>query len=80
MLKFAASCNLWSKPYIKIGLFIGDAVSMPVHWYYDVTMIKFDFKGWISKYESPKDQHPTSILKISNTGSIKMIPKILCTF
>ena len=53
---------------------------MPVHWYYDVTMIKFDFKGWISKYESPKDQHPTSILKISNTGSIKMIPKILCTF
>jgi len=50
------------------GLFIGDAVSMPVHWYYDVTMIKFDFKGWICKYESPKDQHPTSILKISNTG------------
>ena len=52
-----------------LGLFIGDAVSMPVHWYYDVTMIKYDFKGWISKYESPKDKHPTSILKISNTGS-----------
>jgi len=50
------------------GLFIGDAVSMPVHWYYDVALIKHDFKGWICRYESPKDQHPTSILKISNTG------------
>ena len=41
---------------------------MPVHWYYDVPRIKQDFKGWIKQYERPKDSHPTSILRLSNTG------------
>ncbi|CAK8698537.1 unnamed protein product [Clavelina lepadiformis] len=50
------------------GLFIGDAVAMPVHWYYNVPAIKDDYNGWISKYEKPKDDHPTSILRHSNTG------------
>ena len=40
------------------GLFIGDAVSMPVHWYYNALLIKDDFNGWITKYEQPKNIHP----------------------
>nr|CAB3262948.1 uncharacterized protein LOC100185653 [Phallusia mammillata] len=50
------------------GLFIGDSVAMPVHWYYDVPAIKRDFGGWIYKYEAPKNDHPTSILRVSNKG------------
>lgn len=50
------------------GLFIADAVAMPVHWYYNVDLIKRDFNGWISRYEKPKDHHPTSILRLSNTS------------
>jgi len=41
-------------------MFIGDAVSMPVHWYYNPQQIKEDFNGWISKYEEPKEIHPGS--------------------
>ena len=55
--------------FILAGLFMGDAVAMPVHWYYNVPAIKDDYNGWISKYEKPKDDHPTSILRHSNTGT-----------
>lgn len=51
-------------------MFVGDAVAMPVHWYYDVPAIKRDFDGWISKYERPKNKHPTSILRVSNKGKM----------
>lgn len=49
------------------GLFIGDALSMPVHWYYDVSALKRDF-GYITDYEAPKEVHPGSIMSVSNTG------------
>ncbi|MCF8365635.1 MAG: ADP-ribosylglycohydrolase family protein [Bacteroidales bacterium] len=38
------------------GLFIGDALSMPAHWYYNVSNISKTFGGFIEKYEAP--QHP----------------------
>ena len=37
---------------------MAEAVSMPVHWYYNVPQIKEDYNGWITKYETPKDIHP----------------------
>ncbi len=48
------------------GQFIGDALAMPVHWYYDLTQLKKDF-GKITKYEAPKESFPNSILNLSNT-------------
>jgi ADP-ribosylglycohydrolase len=36
-----------------IGFYIGDALAMPVHWYYDLSRLKSDF-GRISRYEAPK--------------------------
>jgi hypothetical protein len=36
-----------------IGFYIGDALAMPVHWYYDLSRLKSDF-GRISCYEAPK--------------------------
>lgn len=49
-----------------------DSMSMPVHWYYDISDIKRDFGGWICGLNSPRDAHPSSILSLSNTGRITL--------
>ena len=43
------------------GMFVGDALAMPVHWYYDVAALQRDF-GTLRDYQAPKDFHPNSIL------------------
>ena len=50
-----------------LGFYIGDALAMPVHWYYDLNQLRKDF-GSITKYEAPKPQFPGSIMNLSNTG------------
>ena len=44
-----------------LGSLVADAVSMPVHWYYDVEALDADY-GDIRKYRSPRKHHPDSIL------------------
>ena len=43
------------------GLFIADALAMPVHWYYDTNALRRDY-GEVRDYLSPKNPHPDSIL------------------
>lgn len=43
------------------GSFIGDALAMPVHWYYDRAALHRDY-GWVRDYMTPKNPHPDSIL------------------
>ncbi len=43
------------------GLFIGDALAMPVHWYYDTAALMADY-GVVSDYLAPRNPHPDSIL------------------
>jgi ADP-ribosylglycohydrolase len=43
------------------GLYIGDALAMPVHWYYDRAALKRDY-GVVRDYLAPKSPHPDSIL------------------
>eukprot|EP00038_Savillea_parva_P005878 m.160423 g.160423 ORF g.160423 m.160423 type:complete len:362 (+) comp11946_c0_seq1:179-1264(+) len=50
------------------GLFAGDALAMPVHWYYDLRRLTTDF-GSIQGYEAPKEKYPGSILSLSSTSS-----------
>lgn len=50
-----------------LGFYCGDALAMPVHWYYDVNQLKRDF-GAITRYEAPKPSFPGSIMNLSNTG------------
>jgi ADP-ribosyl-[dinitrogen reductase] hydrolase len=50
-----------------LGFFIGDALAMPIHWYYDIRQLREDF-GKITKYEAPKSRFPGSIMNLSNTG------------
>ena len=51
------------------GMYIGDALAMPVHWYYDVGRIKTDFgASGITTYREPVKKFPGSIMSLSNTG------------
>ncbi len=43
------------------GMFIGDALSMPVHWYYNRQSLERDY-GRVVDYLEPKNPHPDSIL------------------
>ena len=43
------------------GLFIGDALAMPVHWYYDRQMLRRDY-GELRDLVAPRNPHPGSIL------------------
>ena len=44
-----------------LGALVADAVSMPVHWYYDTEALDRDYPA-LDGYESPKNPHPDSIL------------------
>ena len=49
------------------GMFVGDALAMPVHWYYNIAALQRDF-GVIRDYQPPKAVHPSSIMALANTG------------
>ena len=65
--------SLTSRHSALWGLFIGDAIAMPVHWYYNPMDIKKDYGSWLTGYESPKDRHPSSIMHLSSTGTCKAL-------
>ena len=44
-----------------LGLWIGDALAMPVHWYYNRQALNRDY-GWVTDYMTPYNPHPDSIL------------------
>ena len=43
------------------GLYIGDALAMPVHWYYNRNALHDDY-GWVTDYVAPRNPHPDSVL------------------
>ena len=43
------------------GLYAGDALAMPVHWYYDRSALRRDY-GTVKNYLAPRNPHPDSIL------------------
>lgn len=57
------------------GMCAADAMSMPVHWYYNVRDIKRDFGGWITSFDNPREKHPSSILTLSNIAGSGRIGK-----
>jgi ADP-ribosyl-[dinitrogen reductase] hydrolase len=44
-----------------LGALVADAVSMPVHWYYDRAALHRDY-GTVAGYLAPRNPHPDSIL------------------
>ena len=49
------------------GIYIGDALAMPTHWYYDQSHLRRTY-GQITGYVKPQDKLPGSIMSLSNTG------------
>jgi ADP-ribosyl-[dinitrogen reductase] hydrolase len=58
------------------GLFIGDALAMPVHWYYDRVALHRDY-GQVTGYLDPRNPHPDSILWRSSYKPINRKGEIL---
>ncbi|KAG1939282.1 uncharacterized protein LOC120459000 [Pimephales promelas] len=50
------------------GVCAADAMSMPVHWFYNTADIRTHFSGWITGFNAPRNTHPSSILRLSNTA------------
>ena len=44
------------------GLFIGDALAMPAHWFYSIENIKRVFDGGLKDYEAAPHPHPESFM------------------
>ena len=44
--------------------FVGDALAMPVHWYYNPMDIFRQFPGGITQFEAAPDYHPSSIMSL----------------
>jgi len=49
------------------GMFVGDALAMPVHWYYNIASLWQDFDV-IRDYQAPKEHHPNSIMALASTA------------
>lgn len=58
------------------GMFIGDALAMPVHWYYDTLALMKDY-GEITDFLQPKNPHPDSILWRSSYSPVNSKADIL---
>ncbi len=58
------------------GLFVGDALAMPVHWYYDRHALLRDY-GLVTEYVAPRNPHPESILWRSSYQSPNSLGDIL---
>lgn len=50
------------------ALFLGDALAMPVHWFYNVADIDRAFPGGIRRLEAPPARHPSSIMSLHSTA------------
>ncbi len=58
------------------GALIGDALAMPVHWYYDRVALRRDY-GFVREYRAPRNPHPDSILWRSNYTALNERGEIL---
>jgi ADP-ribosylglycohydrolase len=58
------------------GLFLGDALAMPVHWYYDRAALVRDY-GEVRDLVAPRNPHPGSILHRSHYAPVNEEADIL---
>ena len=58
------------------GLCIGDALAMPVHWYYNRVALQSDY-GHVTDFLAPHNPHPDSILWRSNYTALNAKGEIL---
>lgn len=59
-----------------VGMFIGDALGLGPHWYYDLDELCAEFGDWISDYHPPKEGRYHAGCKagdVSQTGQVSML-------
>jgi len=57
-----------------VGCIAGDALCMPVHWYYDVAKLKKDYGSTVDSMVKPLATHPESMVQgMSYSGSIDIM-------
>lgn len=63
-----------------MGAFIGDALALGPHWYYDLDELRRDYGQWISDYSDPKPGRYHSGLKAGQLSQAGIILKLtLCS-
>lgn len=59
-----------------VGLFVGDALGLGPHWYYDLSELRSDYGEWISDYMPPRPDRYHAGCKagdVSQTGQVTML-------
>jgi ADP-ribosylglycohydrolase len=60
-----------------MGAFIGDAMGLGPHWYYDLEELRRDYGPWISDYTDPKPGRYHDGLKAGQSSQAGIILKLL---
>ena len=60
-----------------MGAFIGDALGLGPHWYYDLAQLRRDFGEWISDYTDPKPGRYHAGLKAGQSSQAGFILKLM---
>ena len=62
-----------------MGAFIGDAMGLGLHWYYDLNELRHDFGEWISDYTAPRPGRYHDGLKAGQLSQAGFILKLTLT-
>ncbi|WP_074928195.1 ADP-ribosylglycohydrolase family protein [Nitrosomonas eutropha] len=60
-----------------MGAFIGDALGLGPHWYYDLTELRHDYGDWITDYTDPKPARYHAGLKAGQLSQAGFILKLM---
>lgn len=60
-----------------MGAFIGDALGLGPHWYYDLTELRHDYGDWITDYADPKPTRYHAGLKAGQLSQAGFILKLM---
>src|SRR5690348_12278436 len=61
-----------------VGAFIGDALGLGPHWYYDLAELRRDYGDWITTYTDPKPDRYHSGLKAGQLSQAGIILRVCC--
>lgn len=59
-----------------VGLFVGDALGLGPHWYYDLAALRADYGEWVTEYMPPKPNRYHGNCRagdVSQTGQVSML-------
>src|SRR3569623_3271273 len=60
-----------------MGAFIGDALGLGSHWYYDLSELRRDYGDWITTYTDPKPDRYHSGLKAGQLSQAGIILRLM---